>query len=77
MIMARTKAASRATPTPGGQAEKIKTAGQEAPPRSRSSDKSYLKKLGKLQVDLVKAQDWIVQKRLKVLVLFEGRDAAV
>ena len=40
------------------------------------SNKAYLKKLAKLQVDLVKAQDWIVQKQLKVLVIFEGRDAA-
>src|SRR5215813_3702325 len=30
----------------------------------------------RLQGELVKLQDWVVQQRLKVVVLFEGRDAA-
>jgi polyphosphate kinase 2 len=32
--------------------------------------------LGPLQVELVKLQDWIKAKGLKVVVIFEGRDAA-
>lgn len=36
----------------------------------------YFKELFRLQRDLVKLQDWIVHQRLKVVVLFEGRDAA-
>ena len=40
------------------------------------STKRYEKELRKLQLDLVKMQEWIVQKQMKVLVLFEGRDAA-
>ena len=45
--------------------------------RSRTlSNKRYLKELVKLQLDLVKMQEWVVEKQLKVLVLFEGRDAA-
>ena len=38
--------------------------------------KIYNKVLPKLQLELVKLQRWIVQKQLKVVVIFEGRDAA-
>ncbi|MFO7747617.1 MAG: polyphosphate kinase 2, partial [Orrella sp.] len=34
------------------------------------------KELFRLQGELVKLQDWVVRKKLKVVVLFEGRDAA-
>ena len=36
----------------------------------------YFKELLRLQKELVKLQDWVVHHRLKVVVLFEGRDAA-
>ena len=36
----------------------------------------YNKELAKLQIELVKLQEWIRHKGLKVVVLFEGRDAA-
>ncbi len=36
----------------------------------------YEKELAKLQIELVKLQEWIRHKGLKVLVIFEGRDAA-
>jgi polyphosphate kinase 2 len=36
----------------------------------------YESELSKLQVDLVKLQEWIKLKGLKVVVIFEGRDAA-
>ena len=36
----------------------------------------YEKELVRLQVELVKLQEWIKHKRLKVVVIFEGRDAA-
>src|SRR6478736_3334155 len=38
--------------------------------------KDYEKELGRLHVELVKAQRWIVHKGLKVCVVFEGRDGA-
>jgi len=38
--------------------------------------KFYEKELAKLQVELVKLQRWIRHKGLKVVVIFEGRDAA-
>jgi len=39
-------------------------------------NKEYLKELGKLQLELVKLQEWVKAKGLKVVVIFEGRDAA-
>ena len=36
----------------------------------------YFKELFRLQGELVKLQDWVVDNKLKVVVLFEGRDAA-
>src|SRR5215510_3859518 len=36
----------------------------------------YFKELFRLQRELVKLQDWVLNKRLKVVVIFEGRDAA-
>jgi polyphosphate kinase 2 len=38
--------------------------------------KEYTKELRKLQTELCRLQDWVVHKGLRVIVLFEGRDAA-
>ncbi len=38
--------------------------------------RKYFAELLHLQAELVKLQDWVVHKQLKVVVLFEGRDAA-
>ena len=43
---------------------------------AKLSKKLYEKKLEELQNELVNLQDWVVHKGLKVVVLFEGRDAA-
>ena len=40
------------------------------------NNKQYEKELAKLQIELVKLQEWIRIKGLKVGVIFEGRDAA-
>lgn len=40
------------------------------------SKKYYEQELNKLQIELVKLQEWIKQEGLKVVVIFEGRDAA-
>ena len=39
-------------------------------------NKVYQQELAKLQIELVKLQEWIKDKGLKVVVIFEGRDAA-
>jgi polyphosphate kinase 2 len=38
--------------------------------------KKYEKELLRLEVELVKLQEWVKANRLKVVVIFEGRDAA-
>lgn len=40
------------------------------------SNKAYAKELSILQLELVKLQEWIRDQGLKVVVVFEGRDAA-
>jgi polyphosphate kinase 2 len=39
-------------------------------------DLDYEKELSRLQVELVKMQEWVKHENLRVVVLFEGRDAA-
>ena len=53
--------------------EKAITAEQEP---KKLKKKAYEKDLAKLQIELVKVQEWIKHKGLKVIVIFEGRDAA-
>jgi polyphosphate kinase 2 len=45
-------------------------------PSASPERRKYFKELFRLQGELVKLQDWVVQKKLKVVVVFEGRDAA-
>jgi len=48
----------------------------QAPARPRLSNKAYLAELRRLQIELVKLQEWIRHTGLKIVVIFEGRDAA-
>src|ERR1035437_8641141 len=50
------------------------TSAVEVPPPK--ADYDYDKELRRLQVELVKLQEWVRHEGLKVVVLFEGRDAA-
>ena len=43
---------------------------------TRDSRRRYFHDLFKLQGELVKLQDWVVDAQQKVVILFEGRDAA-
>lgn len=43
---------------------------------AKLSKKAYKNSLEELQNELVNLQDWIVHKGLRVVILFEGRDAA-
>ena len=53
---------------------------KEAPERPEKSEKlgrkHYKKVLSELQGELVKLQSWVFHKKLKVVVIFEGRDAS-
>ena len=40
------------------------------------TDCKYVRELRRLQIELVKLQEWIRLERMRVVVLFEGRDAA-
>jgi polyphosphate kinase len=52
---------------------------EDEPPGSTHASMArsrYFRELFRLQAELVKLQEWVVHQRLKVVVLFEGRDAA-
>lgn len=44
--------------------------------RGKIDNSYYEKELARMQIELVKLQEWIKHKGLKVVILFEGRDAA-
>lgn len=44
--------------------------------KHKISNKQYEKELAHLQIELVKLQEWIKHEGLRVVVIFEGRDAA-
>lgn len=44
--------------------------------KSKMKGKRYEKELRKLQTELCRLQEWVKQKGLRVMVIFEGRDAA-
>ena len=50
------------------------SAGPESP--RKLGNKEYLQELARLQVELIKLQEWIKHEGLRVVVIFEGRDAA-
>jgi polyphosphate kinase len=49
---------------------------KDSEPSSKMSRKAYEKELRKLQVQLCHLQEWVKAKKLRVIILFEGRDAA-
>lgn len=51
-------------------------AGNGSKKKSALDKRLYESELSNLQVELVKLQQWVKHKRLKVVVIFEGRDAA-
>lgn len=55
----------------------LKTNGDAAPKRRKQiTDAAYHKALRALQIELVKMQEWVRHAGDKVVVIFEGRDAA-
>jgi polyphosphate kinase 2 len=48
----------------------------EAAPGGEISGKEYAREMKKLHVELVKLQEWVKLKGLKVCIVFEGRDGA-
>src|SRR6478609_5312538 len=64
----RTKAAAKAA---GATAEPV-----SLPAKPKLKRKAYLDELARLSVELSKLQEWIRARGLKVVIVFEGRDAA-
>jgi len=50
--------------------------GMSGPAEETLDRKIYFRELFQLQHELVKLQDWVQYKQLKMLVIFEGRDSA-
>ena len=51
-------------------------AGTHEDSAGREERRTYFRELFRLQGELVKLQDWVVERGHKVVILFEGRDAA-
>jgi polyphosphate kinase 2 (PPK2 family) len=45
-------------------------------PKETIDRDAYFRELLRLQRELIRLQDWVVHQKLKLVVLFEGRDAA-
>ena len=60
----------------GGAVKTAADKGGDPGPGKKLSTKDYDRELKKLHVELVKLQQWVVAKGLKVCILFEGRDGA-
>ncbi|MGB5914824.1 MAG: polyphosphate kinase 2 [Phormidesmis sp.] len=58
------------------KSEKIKSEKTKSEKKKKLKKKVYKQELRRLQIELVKLQYWVKEKNLKVVVLFEGRDAA-
>ncbi len=60
----------------GADAAGAPEAAAAAPAPQRLSRKEYERELERLEVELVILQDWVKHEGLKIVVVFEGRDAA-
>ena len=50
---------------------------EDSPPKKQKlENKFYEKELARLEIELVKLQEWIKHEGLRIVVVFEGRDAA-
>src|SRR5246127_2232718 len=52
------------------------TRGSGVDGKSKIGNKEYEAELFKLQVELVKLQDWVKARNARIVIIFEGRDAA-
>jgi len=60
----------------GGNSQVPHVAAGKRKPLCLGRDCDYQKELRRLQIELVKLQEWVRHKGLRLVVLFEGRDAA-
>ncbi len=72
--MAKDKGKSKSK-RPGTRGDRVNEFPDRAS-RHRADGKAYQKELARLQAELVKVQLWLKRSGAKVIVIFEGRDAA-
>src|SRR6201747_1275020 len=58
------------------KARKVAVDESSMKPTGKLKAKDYERELARLHVELVKVQQWVVHKGLKVCIVFEGRDGA-
>lgn len=56
--------------------DELAAVGRRLTPEERLARRTYFQELFRLQGELVKLQDWVVETKSKIVILFEGRDAA-
>jgi polyphosphate kinase len=54
----------------------MQNAAHTTPQKTKLTRKEYEEELRKLQIELCKLQEWVRHKGLRIIVIFEGRDAA-
>jgi polyphosphate kinase 2 len=59
-----------------GSGKKASAGGEALEGRSKLDRATYEAELHRLQIELVKLQEWVKREGLRVVVVFEGRDAA-
>ncbi len=78
--MAKAKKTDRKKVQPGGgkplKAARDGKANKEIKTQQKIKNNIYEAELAKLQIELVKLQEWVKHEGLKVVIIFEGRDAA-
>jgi polyphosphate kinase 2 len=75
-IMEKESAVAKKKAKKGHFSNRRPTEIEKAETKKKIGRKFYERELGKMQVELVKLQEWIKNKGLKIVVIFEGRDAA-
>jgi len=73
-VMAKNKEKNKVSPKPVEKNELYHDFKPEK--KKKMDDKEYEELLNKLEIELVKLQEWVKSQKLKVVVVFEGRDAA-
>ncbi len=75
-VSASGEASSSTVDNQPSAAIKVDSDVEKMPRQTKMDTKTYENELRKLQIELVKLQEWVKFKGLKVVTIFEGRDAA-
>jgi len=74
--MGKKKGKAKGDKSKNADEAKAKNNGKTSAPAEKLAEKEYQRELRKLHVELVKLQEWVKHKGLKVCIIFEGRDGA-